>query len=43
MEDLEELPDAEDHEEPVHPQSIDVYMSFVNMSHFNHLTYATIT
>jgi hypothetical protein len=43
MEELEELPDAEDHEEPVRPQSIDVYMSFVNMSHFNHLAYATIT
>jgi hypothetical protein len=43
IEELEELPDAEDHEEPVRPQSIDVYMLFVNVSHFNHLTYATIT
>jgi hypothetical protein len=40
---MEELPDAKDPEEPVRPQSIDVYMSFANMSHFNHLTYATIT
>jgi hypothetical protein len=43
MEDLEELPDAEDHEEPVCPQSIVVYMPFVNVSHSNHLAYATIT
>jgi hypothetical protein len=43
MEELEELPNAEDLEEPVRPQSIDVYMPFVNVSHFNHLAYATIT
>jgi hypothetical protein len=43
MEEHEELLDAEDHEDPVLPQSIDVYMPFVNVSHFNHLAYATIT
>jgi hypothetical protein len=43
MEELEELSNAEDHEEPVHPQSTDVYVPFVNVLHFNHLAYATIT
>jgi hypothetical protein len=43
MEELVELSDGEDHEEPVRPQSIAVYMLFVNVSHFNHLAYATIT
>jgi hypothetical protein len=43
MEELEELPNAEDHEESVRHQSIDVYMPFVNVAHFNHLAYANIT